>query len=334
MQHSFRALIESAPDAMMIVDAEHNIVLVNAQTERLFGYRREELLGQPIETLVPERFQGRRVAHRSGYSADPHVRPMGVGLELYGRCKEGSEFPTEISLSPLDTEDGTLVSSAIRDITDRKRAEEDAAHFRSVIESSQDAIIGKDLDGVITSWNKSAERLYGYSAAEAIGKSISMLVPPGQDDELPELLRRVRSGEQIDNYETVRARKDGTLVDVSLTVSAIRDQRGSVIGVSSIARGITDRKQAEQSLRQAQRMETVGQIAGGPWDRALGRRRRGSARRDHPYPHGRGLPRARSPERARGHQGLRDDAGRHIGDRRDHAGRGVGEGPRRPPAPG
>jgi diguanylate cyclase (GGDEF)-like protein/PAS domain S-box-containing protein len=155
----------------------------------------------------------------------------------------------EISLSPLQTEEGTLISSAIRDITSRRVAERAASHFAAVVESSHDAIIGKDLEGTITSWNGGAERLYGYSPAEMLGKSVSALVPPGHEDELPDLLRRVSSGERVEDYETVRARKDGTQVDVSISVSPIRSPSGMVVGCSTIARDISVRLRYQEQLR-------------------------------------------------------------------------------------
>lgn len=248
LQGIFRALVESAPDAMVIVDMAGEIVLVNAQTEKVFGYRREELLGRGVEMLVPERFHEHHSALRAGYAAAPHTRSMGAGLELYGRRSDGTEFAVEISLSPLETEDGTLVSSAIRDITERKRAERAASHFIAIVRSADDAIIGKDLKWTVTSWNHGAERLFGYAEAEILGRSVSVLAPPGHDDDLLDILRRVQSGEQIDEFETVGVRRDGTQVDVSMTVSPIRLPEGTIIGASTIARDITIRRRYQEQL--------------------------------------------------------------------------------------
>jgi diguanylate cyclase (GGDEF)-like protein/PAS domain S-box-containing protein len=246
---SFRDLLESAPDAMVIVDSSWEIVLVNAQTEKLFGYRREELLGRCVEMLAPERFREQHSRYRVAYSADPRRLAMGTGLELCGQRKDGTEFPVEISLGPVETEDGTFVSSAIRDITERKRTERAASQFVAVVEASSDAIIGKDLEGRVLLWNRGAERLYGYTEAEMRGESISVLVPPGHDDEVPGLIRRARAGERVEGHETVRVRKDGTLVDVSLTVSPICDRDGNVFGVATIARDISVRLRCQEQLR-------------------------------------------------------------------------------------
>jgi PAS domain S-box-containing protein len=138
------------------------------------------------------------------------------------------------------------------DVTDRQRAEQDRLALASIVESSDDAIIGKTLEGVITSWNKGAERLFGYTAAEAIGKPVGLLAAPGHEDEIPDILGRIRDGGRVEHFETVRRRKDGRIVDVSLTISPVRDARGRVVGASKIARDITGRKRAEAALRDAE----------------------------------------------------------------------------------
>ena len=238
----FRALLEAAPDAMIVVDADGSISLVNAQTESTFGYSREELVGRSIESLVDERFE-------DGTFGDPDARPRGTRLDLHARRKDGSEFPVEITLSPLETEGGTLVTAAIRDVTERRNAEARLRHLAALVESSDEAIIGETIDGRIVSWNMGAERLYGYSAKEVIGRSISLLMPKDRHHELEEILEQIGRGERIEHSETVRRHKNGGSIEVSLSVSPVIGPEGQVDGAATISRDITERKQLESRLR-------------------------------------------------------------------------------------
>lgn len=247
-EERFRGLLEAAPDAMVIVDDTGVIRLVNAQTEALFGYRREELLGRPVELLVPHRFRPHHTRHRDGYAANRQVRPMGAGLELHGLRKNGSEFPVEISLSPMETADGLLVSAAVRDVSDRKAAEARINELAALVESSQDAILAKTLDGYITYWNAAAGRLYGYTAEEVIGRHVSLLAPAELQDDICALLARLRHGAKVEHFETLRVTKDGGLLDVDVTLWPTRDTAGKVVGACAIVRDISDRKRAEAEL--------------------------------------------------------------------------------------
>jgi PAS domain S-box-containing protein len=275
-------LLETLPDAIIAVDRDGTIVQLNSQTESLFGYQREELIGQKVEILVPDRYRSAHHHHRQSFEETPKTRRMGANLDLYGRRRNGSEFPVEISLSPVSTDEGTFVLSAIRDISDRKRiaeelrrANEELQHrsaeqlgeyrsrLASIIDSSEDAIYGKDLDGTITSWNKGAERIYGYTPDEIVGKHISILAPSDRKDEIPDILSRIASGETIQHFESMRVAKDGKALDVSISISPLRDAKGGIIGASAIARDITAQKRAEGQLHQAQKMEAIGRLAGG-----------------------------------------------------------------------
>ena len=275
-------LLETLPDAIVAVDSDGTIVQINSQTQELFGYLREELIGQKIEMLVPERYRRQHHHHRDAFAEAPKTRRMGADLDLYGRRRNGSEFPVEISLSPVSTEKGAFVLSAIRDISDRKRIAEELrraqeelhqrtteqlgeyrARLASIIDSSEDAILSKDLNGIITSWNKGAERIYGYAPDEVVGKHISLLTPEDRPDEISEILQKVARGESTEHYESVRVTKDGRQLNVSITVSPLRNVAGDIVGASAIARDITAQKRTEGELRQAQKMEAIGRLAGG-----------------------------------------------------------------------
>jgi PAS domain S-box-containing protein len=275
-------LLETLPDAIVAVDHSGTIVQINSQTQELFGYDRDQLIGQKIEMLVPDRYRRQHQHHRKNFAEVPKTRRMGADLDLYGRRRNGSEFPVEISLSPVSTEQGTFVLSAIRDISDRKRIAEELrraneelhrktaeqlgeyrARLASIIDSSEDAILSKDLNGIITSWNRGAEHIYGYAPEEAIGKHISLLTPSDRTEEIPEILGKIGRGETVDHHESVRVTKDGRQLNVSISVSPLRDTTDKIVGASVIARDITAQKRSEGQLRQAQKMEAIGRLAGG-----------------------------------------------------------------------
>ncbi|MBO0888785.1 PAS domain S-box protein, partial [Candidatus Bathyarchaeota archaeon] len=236
----FEVLVDSAPDAMVITDQGGRILQVNAQTENLFGYGRQELLSLKVEDLIPERFKAVHLAHRAGYQAAPRRRGMGIGMELYGRRKDGTEFPVEISLSPIQMETGLVVSSSIRDITERRRAQEERTRLAAIVESSSDAIVRETLEGTIVSWNKGAERMFGYSSQEAVGQNAGILMRT-QDGE-SEFGEKLKRDGRVLPYETRLTRRDGVVIDVSLSVSPINDPTGRIIGASIVVQDITRRK--------------------------------------------------------------------------------------------
>ena len=276
------SILEAVPDAVVVVNRQGVIIQANSQIETLFAYTHGELIGQKIEILVPERQRPEHDRHVEQFHSKPKIRRMGSGLDLYGRRRDGSEFPVEISLSPIATEDGTMVLSVIRDISDRKHIEEELRRASEelerrktrelrdsqnrlalIVDSSQDAIIGKNLDGIVTHWNKGAERIYGYTAQEMIGRSISVLAPKERVDEIPTILEKIRNGQRVEYFESIRVTKDKRTLNVSISVSPIYDGDGRVIGASTIARDITSQKKVEDQLRQSQKMEAVGRLAGG-----------------------------------------------------------------------
>ena len=223
----FRLAVEAAPSGMIMADSEGRIILLNAYTEKLFGYGRDELTGQKLEMLVPERFRGKHSGLRAGYITQPTVRPMGVGRDLFALRKDGSEFPVEIGLSPIATDQGTMVLAAIVDITERKQSEE-ARKLRLILETALDAVVVMTSDGIVADWNDRAVSIFGWLRDEAVGRTMADLIIPERYREAHKngLQRylRTRQGDALGRrIELSGIKKNGEEFPVELSISAIQD---------------------------------------------------------------------------------------------------------------
>jgi PAS domain S-box-containing protein len=242
-----RAILESALDCIITMDATGIVREFNPAAERVFGFRREEAVGRELaELIIPPRM---REQHRRGlahYLRTEEGPVLGKRIEINGLRRDGTEILVELAIAPFQADGALLFTAYLRDITERRRDEQASRHLAAIVESSGDAVLSTDLQGTITSWNRGAERIFGYRADDVIGKPITILVPPERYDEGPSILERIRHGERIENYETVRRRKDGTLLDISVTFSPIKDESGRIVGASKVARDISERVQIDR----------------------------------------------------------------------------------------
>jgi formate hydrogenlyase transcriptional activator len=250
----FEKLFAFSPDAIVVVDREGRIKEANPQVERLFGYASSLLIGNAIEILIPERFRTAHPVHRADFNKQPHMRPMGVGLELQGRRKDGTEFPVDIMLSPVETEDGSIVLAVIRDTTQRKRAEEalrqSEERLRSLVEGVKDhAIFMLSPEGLIASWNPGAERIKGYRADEIVGRHFSCFYTQ-EDIERgkPEYALRIAAAQGRFEDETWRIRKDGSRFWADVVITALKDSAGKITGYAKVTRDFTERKKSQDAL--------------------------------------------------------------------------------------
>ena len=245
------AIVASSDDAIVSKDLNGIVTSWNGAAERLFGYTADEMIGRSITTIIPpdhkseEDFVLSRV--RAGLSVEHY--------ETIRQRKDGSLVEISLTVSPIRKADGTIIgaSKIARDISDRRHMEREALRLAAIVESSADAIIGKDLGGIIQTWNRGAERMFGFTAAEIVGKPLTIIVPDNRVDEEKSVLDRVRRGEGISGLETVRRTKAGEQIDVSLTVSPIRTRSGEIIGASTIARDISEQKRLRREAEDASR---------------------------------------------------------------------------------
>ncbi|MFN2509180.1 MAG: PAS domain S-box protein, partial [Chthoniobacterales bacterium] len=256
-----RVIIDSALDCIITMDARGRVVEFNPAAERVFGYSRKEAVGQELaELIIPAPLRER---HRQGlqhYLQTGEGPVLGRRIEIVGIRKDGSEIFVELAITAFRVGEDPVFTAYLRDITERKRMDDASRRLAAIVTSSDDAIVSKDLDGRITSWNEAAERLFGYRAEEIIGQSVTVLMAPDRYDEEARILARIRRGEGLEHYETVRRRKDGTLFDISLTISPIKGENGRVIGASKIGRDITERVQGQK--RRAAEYKVASLLAG------------------------------------------------------------------------
>src|SRR5438270_8518958 len=263
LEMQYRGILDTALDCIITMDADGRVLEFNPAAERVFGFSRSEAIGKELaELIIPPRM---REQHRRGlakYLKTGEGPVIGKRIEIIGVRKDGSEILVELAITAIKIDHAPIFTAYLRDISDRKRSEEASRQLAAIVESSDDAIISKDLNGIITSWNAGAERLFGYTAEEAIKKPITIIIPADRYHEEQQILDRIHSGERVDHLDTVRRRKDGSFVNVSLTVSPVKHADGRVIGASKIARDISERVRNDRR-RLAQ--YTVASLLAGSW---------------------------------------------------------------------
>ena len=257
-EERMRAIMESALDAIITIDHHGRIVEFNPAAEIIFDFPRIEAIGaRLVDLIIPERMREDHSRGLEHYLKTGEARMLGRRVEVTALRADGSEFPTELAITRIGLQDPPMFTAFVRDITERVCAAEATARLAAIVESSEDAIIGKDLDGIIRSWNAGAQKIFGYSEAEMVGTSITRLIPLDRHDEEAKILLRTKGGGGVEQFETVRMCKDGRLVQVSLTASPIRDPSGRVVGAAKIARDITQQKNAEEKLRSQEKQYRV-----------------------------------------------------------------------------
>ena len=251
----FRVTLSSIGDAVISTDETGQIIFMNAVAEGLTGWSAVEAQGRKLEDVFKIVNETTRATVDS--PVDKVLREgviVGLANHTILIARDGREAPIDDSAAPIRSLSGDLIGVVLvfRDVTERRRAELESLRLAAIVNGSDDAIVGKNLKGIVTSWNPGAERIFGYTAEEMIGQSITKVIPPDRQDEEPQILGRLQRGERVDHFETVRRHKSGRLIDVSLTISPIHDDEGHIVGASKIARDITAQKQAEMALRVAQ----------------------------------------------------------------------------------
>ena len=251
-----RITLSSIGDAVICTDADGRVTFMNGVAEVLTAWTQAEAIGRPLPEvfhIVNERT--REPVENPALRALREGATVGLANHTLLIARDGTERPVDDSAAPIRDDFGTPVGAVLvfRDVSDRQDAEEAQARLAAIVESSDDAIVSKTLDGVIRSWNAGAERLFGYTPHEVIGRPITIIIPPERLDEEHEILARIARGERVDHFETVRISKQGRRIDISLTVSPVRDSAGRIVGASKVGRDITDRRRAEEALREADR---------------------------------------------------------------------------------
>ena len=245
------AVVASSEDAIVTETLDGSIETWNRSAERLFGYSAAEVIGRPIEIIVPPEVR----ATGENSSLRVLTGQTAKHFETIGLTRDGQRIPISVSLSVVVAPEGDVIGTSriIRDISAQRTLERDTLRLAAIVNSSEDAIVSKDLNGIVQTWNRAAERMFGYAAEEIIGRPIRLIIPQDRQTEEDKVLATIRAGGAVEHFETVRQRKDGTLIEISLSVSPVRARDGAVIGASKIARDISEQRrllhQAEEAAR-------------------------------------------------------------------------------------